>query len=547
VSTSYFDWVGTWNKNKNIFCLHDGGEYTYEHLLRDAQVIGRQFGSKKQIISLSGPQNLEYIKAYFAVMLSGNVLNLQGNRETETNLWENYRIDTYDNTLTIERTNDRQFRINKELAMLIQTSGTSNSPKTVMLSHENLISNAKAIAEYLQIVQSDRAPLNLPIEHGYGMSVLNSHFISGASVILKSNYDLSSGFWLEMDEMGMTNFNAVPFHYERLSKNLEYLAHAANLRFCTQAGGKLNTRVINEISEIFRKSGKRFYVMYGQTEASPRMTYLPFSLVPSNSESIGVAIPGGKIWLEDSDGIEIKLTGVEGELIYTGPNVMLGYLKEEKDLHDIEKRAPLRTGDIGKFNSNNLIEVVGRVDRQIKFLGNRLNLEEVESQLKGNSRANVYLRFETSINRFSVFTDDLKAVMKNLETVNILNLDKNFFRVYELNKWPLSSSGKTDFVRLRRLMDYRTSSKPFMSRLYSNILTNLFFTRSTKTINEIFVSVFVTKKIQDSSTFRGLGGDSLDSVSLLVLVENHFHCDLPRDWMDMSVAQLAKILKGSDL
>lgn len=159
--------------------------------------------------------------------------------------------------------------------MLLTTSGSTGSPKLVRLSKENILENAKSIAQYLDIDQNERAITSLPMHYSYGLSVINSHLISGATILLTEDSYIQRDFWVFAREQRVTSFSGVPFTYEILKKMKFWNRNLPTLRTLTQAGGKLS----NELIEYFAKNAKlrdvNFYVMYGQTEATARMSYLP--------------------------------------------------------------------------------------------------------------------------------------------------------------------------------------------------------------------------------------------------------------------------------
>ncbi|MDH5573746.1 MAG: AMP-binding protein, partial [Gammaproteobacteria bacterium] len=219
--------------------------------------------------------------------------------------------------------------------------------------------------------------------YSYGLSILNSHLLSGATLLLTDEPVTSRKFWDFFKTHDATSFGGVPYTYEMLSRLRFERMSLPSLRYMTQAGGKLDVNLVKSFAQVAADMGCKFYVMYGQTEATARISYLSSELVSDNPSSIGVAIPGGKVWIEDADHQLIDSAGIEGDLVYQGDNVMMGYAESRKDLAlGDELKGILRTGDIAKKDEQGLYYIVGRSKRFIKIFGNRVNLEDIELQLK---------------------------------------------------------------------------------------------------------------------------------------------------------------------
>ena len=211
--------------------------------------------------------------------------------------------------------------INPELALCLPTSGSSGYPKIVRLSEKYILGNAESIGEYLHIDENERPVTTLPSYYSYGVSVINSHLIKGATILLTEGTVAQRDFWQFMKEQKATSISGVPYTYEMLKRLRFFRMELPHLKVMTQAGGKLNKDIAKEYIEFAAEKGKKFYVMYGQTEATARMSYLPWESAIDKYASIGIAIPGGRFSLIDADGKEIMDPDVDGELIYEGPNV----------------------------------------------------------------------------------------------------------------------------------------------------------------------------------------------------------------------------------
>lgn len=283
----------------------------------------------------------------------------------------------------LETAFETDYDIHDDLALLLTTSGSTGSPKYVRQSYQNVGANAEAIVKYLEIDSRERPILTLPIHYTYGLSVVNSHLLAGAALLLTDKKIMQKEFWSFFAEYGATSISGTPYIYEILNKMGFLHMSLPGLKVMTQAGGKLPETLHKKFAEYAWKNGIRFFVMYGQTEATARMSYLPWESAAAKCGSIGVAIPGGKLTLMDEDNQEIEQTDVPGEIVYYGANVTMGYAEGYGDLvKGDERNGVLFTGDIGIRDTEGFYYIVGRKKRILKMFGKRINLDEVENLLK---------------------------------------------------------------------------------------------------------------------------------------------------------------------
>lgn len=270
-----------------------------------------------------------------------------------------------------------------ELALLLTTSGSTGSPKFVRQSYENILDNARSIASYLELDDTERPVTTLPMNYTYGLSIINSHLLVGATILLTEKGIMQKEFWNFMKTEKATSFGGVPYTYEMLSKLRFERMDLPYLRTMTQAGGKLLPSLHEKFARYAKEQGKHFVVMYGQCEATARMAYLPYEKSLEKYGSMGIAIPGGKFSLIDVDGHVITQPDVTGELIYEGKNVTLGYASERSDLlKGDERHGRLETGDMAKRDADGYYYIVGRKKRFLKIYGNRVNLDEMDRMIK---------------------------------------------------------------------------------------------------------------------------------------------------------------------
>ena len=280
---------------------------------------------------------------------------------------------------------DVEYPLNDELCLLLTTSGSTGSPKFVRQSYKNVKANADAIAEYLAIDETEKPITTLPMNYTYGLSIINSHLLVGAEILVTDKGLMQKEFWNFFKGAGATSFGGVPYTYEMLDKLRFYRMDLPSLRYMTQAGGKITPELHSKYADYAEKNGKKFIVMYGQCEATARMGYLPAEYAVSKCGSMGIAIPGGHFELIDESGNKIEEADTTGELVYSGPNVTLGYAEKGEDLIlGDERGGVLQTGDMAKRDVDGFYFIVGRKKRFLKIFGNRVNLDETERMIKGH-------------------------------------------------------------------------------------------------------------------------------------------------------------------
>ena len=285
--------------------------------------------------------------------------------------------------ISLRSTVSRYPQPHPDLALLLSTSGSTGSPKLVRLSYENILSNTVSICEYLKISRADRPITTLPMNYSYGLSVINTHLYAGASIILTDQSYAQKTFWDLFKKNSATSFSGVPYTYEILKRIHFERMELPSLKCMTQAGGKLSEELQRFFAEYAIKRNIDFFIMYGQTEATARMSYLDPKLATEKIGSIGKAIPGGRFEIRDDQNNIINQPGVKGNLFYCGTNVFMGYADSINDLcKENLHNGLLDTGDLAEYDNDNFLYIKGRKKRFIKIYGNRVNLDEIESILK---------------------------------------------------------------------------------------------------------------------------------------------------------------------
>lgn len=319
-----------------------------------------------------------------------------------------------------------------DLAVLLATSGSTGNPKLVRLSRRAVLANAHAIATTLAIGPGDVAPTSLPLHYSYGLSVLNSHLAAGGTVVLTDAGLLERSFWTHLDAHGCTSLAAVPYQYEMLRRLRFDPAEHPKLATMTQAGGRLRAELVGE----FAAKAGRFFVMYGQTEATARISVLAPERLADKPGSCGQAVPGGRLAVED------------GEVVYHGPNVMMGYAETAADLaRGDDLGGVLRTGDLGHLDDEGFLHLTGRVKRIAKIFGVRVNLDDVEGLLRGCGP----VAATSGDDRVTVWAEGLDRdgcarLARRLGTE--LRLHWSGFDVRAVDRLPLLTTGKIDYRAL---------------------------------------------------------------------------------------------------
>lgn len=434
-----------------------GRRKSYGDLRED---IGKVFMPEQRSLVLLLAQNrYECILTYLAALQSETPILLVDaslNRDLLAQLLETYRppyiyaassdiplsgyeLRQEEPLVVWERVTKEQVPVHSSLALLLNTSGSTGSPKLVRLSLANLQANAAAIASYLNLASAERPVTSLPMSYSYGLSVINSHLYAGATVVLTDHGVLRREFWDIIDQYSCTSFAGVPYTYQMLLQTGLLTKRGASLRTLTQAGGALGEIHLRQMHQLALQRGLKFFVMYGQTEATARISYVPFEQLGEKIGSIGVAIPNGSLEVEDQT----------GELVYRGPNVMLGYAECLQDLvKGDELSGALKTGDLARRDDDGFFYITGRLKRFLKLFGKRFNLDEVEQI--------VHLRFGFPVACFG--RDDLLMVAIESNEADVarvtvmvretFSLPKDAIHVSAVDALPRTARGKMDYQSL---------------------------------------------------------------------------------------------------
>lgn len=392
------------NYGESVAAIEEGGNsITYDGLFHRAEKIAKCVGKRTLVFSLCTNsigavagyvafENHDIVPLLVAEKLDEDLLNdlIESYHpeyvwlpENSRGKFSDYQEVYSDLGYVLLETGLEPFAMYEELALLLTTSGSTGSPKLVKQSYKNIKSNTESIVEYLQLDATEKAITTLPMNYTYGLSIINTHLYVGATLLLTESTLMQKEFWDFFKKEEATSFGGVPYTYEMLNKLRFFQMELPSLRYMTQAGGKLSPELHKRFAEYAVAQGKKFVVMYGQTEATARMAYLPAEKSLEKYGSMGIAIPGGRFGLLDSQDREIDEPDVVGELVYYGDNVTLGYAERGHDLiTGDERKGRLVTGDMAKMDADGFYYIVGRKKRFLKIFGNRVNLDETERLIK---------------------------------------------------------------------------------------------------------------------------------------------------------------------
>jgi acyl-CoA synthetase (AMP-forming)/AMP-acid ligase II len=480
-------------KNRNpekLFILGDHGTLTYaefeKKLENVSSVLYNRYGSRKKILLIADNTPF-FIISYLSIIYSGNIAVLVETRISKTDLtqinetsslsgalvqakycpyFEDSPFDIINETI-LQEEDDKEFFLHPQpgvqdddIAVIIFTSGSTGTKKGVMLTHKNLIANTGSIIEYLGLDETDRMCVVLPFFYCYGASLLHTHLRIGGSIVLNQKPFLSSVI-KDIDTYQCTGFAGVPSTYQILINKTRFLQQEfPSLRYFTQAGGQLPNRYIKLLTDHFPE--KKFYVMYGATEATARLSYLPPELVTIKMGSIGKGIPGVTLAVLNKNMQEVKPSEI-GEIVGKGDNIMKGYYNDPEATEAVLKNGWLYTGDLATVDDDGFIYVVGRSKNIIKSGGYRISPNEIENEILSFEKFKGCVVFGIPD---EIMGEAVVAVIQAPDTVDqhdlcreiVTHCNKRFpsykvpKKIFFIDEFPLNSSNKIDMAALKEIV-----------------------------------------------------------------------------------------------
>lgn len=483
---------------------------SYRQLADRVDCATTEFAGDRKLILLETHNDIATLAHYLGAIAGGHVVLPVPPGSDHADLLATYRPDIVIDADGVRRRGAQHHDLHPDLALLLSTSGSTGSPKLVRLSAANLLANAESIAEYLDISDTDCAATTLPMSYCYGLSVIHSHLLRGAALILTDLSVIDDAFWELFGRHQGTSFAGVPYTFDLLDRIGFDTMSLPHLRYITQAGGRLEPARVRQFAALGQRRGWQLFVMYGATEATARMAYLPPELAGTRAEAIGRPIPGGHLWIDAPDG-EI------GELVYQGPNVMMGYARDAADLSAAAGTDELRTGDLARRGDDGLFEVVGRANRFAKLFGLRIDLQRVESALCERGIAALCTDDDDTL--VTATTHDAQTVRGAV--TEITGLPAGSVRAVTVDELPMLSSGKPDYPAVRALRP-EPATATALRGVFADVLH------------------LDPAHIDSRASFVDLGGNSLSYVTMSVRIERVLH-ELPPDWHRLPLRDLEQL------
>lgn len=472
-----------------IALIQNGEGVTYEELFRAASSFANHLDSRQDFrpgthVGLNLPNSAEYIAAFYGTLLASGIVIPVSTQNSPQRIQQLFSLAQVElrvslpvsaaqslakqpDTVVIESTELGQtafrFDLNEgsetlqspdlpasddDLAMMLFTSGSSGDPKAVMLSHGNLSANCDSICAFLPISSDERALAVTPFSHALGNSVLQTHILSGATLVFGSELRYATEQLAAIHEYQCTSLTAVPEVFDQLAIALRSKEAPPNsLRYLAVAGGRLDPARSKTLQDFIAPA--QFFLMYGQTEATARLAYLPPNLLSENASTIGHAIPDVELEIRDDNQNAIS-TGQTGTLYARGKNIMLGYWNDAES--NVLQDGWLNTGDLARINGNGLIEILGRRGGLVKIQSHRFHPLEVEkllaSELSETQIVVVPFSFfgHTRLAMFARATGVVAVDQEKLRQVCRDVLPRHMLpqRIEVLDTWPTNANGKID-------------------------------------------------------------------------------------------------------
>ncbi len=479
---------------EKLFMLGDHGTLSYAEVIQKVEEVTsfiiQQYGSMKKIL-LMADNTPFFIISYLSIICSGNTAVLVETRISRSDLsriihtcslsgafvQDKYRHLFEDspfsimNEAVLKERGGKEFFLHlhpsqdDDIAVIIFTSGSTGTKKGVMLTHKNLIANTGSIITYLGLDETDRMCVALPFFYCYGASLLHTHLRAGGSIVLNQKPFLGAVI-RDIDTYQCTGFAGVPSTYQILVNKTQFLQQEFPcLKYFTQAGGQLPNRYIKIIVDQFPE--KKFYVMYGATEATARLSYLPPELIATKMGSIGKGIPGVTLAVMNHDGQAVKPSEI-GEIVAKGDNIMKGYYNDPEGTDAVLKNGWFYTGDLATVDDDGFISIVGRSKNIIKSGGYRVSPNEIENEILSLEKFKGCVVFGIPDD---IMGEAVVAVIQAAKTIDEDDLRKEVLahcirrlpsykvpkKIFFIDEFPLNSSNKMDLAALKEIIFSRST------------------------------------------------------------------------------------------
>jgi hypothetical protein len=556
-------------RNNTLFETEDGREFSYGDALDLSKKISGDMPDSRRLLFLEVDNDTESLSHYIAFASNDHVVFPFSPADADKahalagiyrpNLIGKIGASGYE----LHEFDPRPVPLHPDLALLLSTSGSTGTPKFVKLSRNNLLSNARSIVEYLGIREDSAEITTLKPSYSYGLSIIHSHLVAGARLVLSERSVMDAQFWHHLSRSGARSLSGVPYTYELILNQRIRLEGYPQLEYLTQAGGKLGEHQVLALAEACGQLGRKFFVMYGQTEAAPRIAYVPPDRIASHPTCIGVPVPGGKLVIRDEAGHEITQTDESGELFYSGPNVMMGYALSPDDLATDETPSELATGDLGALNSDGLYYIVGRRSRFLKLFGNRISLDQIEAFFASQGDEVVCTGDDDCLIAVTTGSADRLAFVED-SLQHEFHIPHHAFIVSRVAEIPRLSNGKYDLPAIRKLapasrgqafgdeiahLHHETDrlrkakgyARSFLREYIANWLDLFRLDKQAYgNITEMFLDNSDAGHVGDDTIYADIAGDSLSYITTSIALSEYLGF-LPDQWDRLSVADLESL------
>ena len=461
--------------NKNIAIIDkEYSNLTYKQVIVETNKIKKKI-KKKSLILIVSENSLGSLLAYIFCIINnhvGIIIDSKTSKQNILKIFKNYQPNyiflskktnpvfkkvcsekyTFFGQILMKNKLVKEKKLNKSLSLLLSTSGSMGSIKFVKLSRGNLKYNTDSIISYLKINKKDSAITNLPISYSYMLSVINTHLEIGGSIVISKYSLIEKEFWETLKKSKVTSFNGVPYTYEMLVRIGLKNIKINTLKYLTHAGGKLDKDKLRIIIRFCKKNDLKFFSMYGQTEASPRISYLKPEFSQKKIGSIGKSIPGNKIYIVNNSGEKVLKPFVEGEIVCEGKNIFMGYSKNYNDLKKAnEENYQLKTGDLGYFDNDGFFYITSRISKIAKIFGYRVDIGALEILM---SQKGYKVACLSDNRKIFIFVEKKYNKTNLINTISkITNLNIGSFELIKLKYLPRTSNNKISYGELKKIDD----------------------------------------------------------------------------------------------
>lgn len=445
----------------------DGNSLTYGELVEFSKQIATVMPPRSLVFMMTENNvgGIAWIMSLLELKLVPLILNAHTEEDLFTNLYEiykpaylcvpsnspfkgNYKVVKEAYGYTLLATGNESYNLHEDLSHLLPTSGSTGSPKLVRHKYENIDATALNISTFFELTAEERPLLVLPLYYTMGLSIVFSHLLVGATILVTNKNMTDRVFWSFIKEQKATSFTGVPYSYEILNLMRFFRMDLPDLKLLTQGGGKMPKALNLKFAEYCRDNGKKWIATYGQSEGTARMAWLPAEYAISKVGSIGRAVPNGELSLVDMDGNLIEKPNTQGEMCYRGKNVTMGYAYKKEDLAlGDERNGFMKTGDLAYRDEDGCYYIVGRMGRFLKLFGMRIGLDECEQIIK--AKYPVECACTGTDEKMMVYiTDQSLANGVKEELVEKTKLVATAFEVRVIDSIPKNEAGKILYSKL---------------------------------------------------------------------------------------------------